>query len=92
MTSRTDEALGYEQARDELIEVVRRLEAGGTTLEESLALWERGEELAKVCRRWLDGARARLDAALAGAEAEAGEEAEEGSGGSGSGSGSSSDT
>ncbi|MFE6824509.1 exodeoxyribonuclease VII small subunit [Streptomyces sp. NPDC057690] len=65
MTSKTDEALGYEQARDELIEVVRRLEAGGTTLEESLALWERGEELAKVCRRWLEGARARLDAALA---------------------------
>ncbi|MFC7305163.1 exodeoxyribonuclease VII small subunit [Streptomyces monticola] len=60
----TEGALGYEQARDELIEVVRRLEAGGTTLEESLALWERGEELAKVCRRWLDGARARLDAAL----------------------------
>ncbi|MFI5768376.1 exodeoxyribonuclease VII small subunit [Streptomyces sp. NPDC051658] len=58
--------LGYEQARDELIEVVRRLEAGGTTLEESLALWERGEELAKVCRHWLEGARARLDAALAG--------------------------
>ncbi|MGW0474052.1 exodeoxyribonuclease VII small subunit [Streptomyces coeruleorubidus] len=71
MTSEVDEtpgmteALGYEQARDELIEVVRRLEAGGTTLEESLALWERGEVLAKVCRRWLDGARARLDAALA---------------------------
>ncbi|MEK8144718.1 exodeoxyribonuclease VII small subunit [Streptomyces sp. M10(2022)] len=59
------QTLGYEQARDELIEVVRRLEAGGTTLEESLALWERGEELAKVCRRWLEGARARLDAALA---------------------------
>ncbi|WP_406862899.1 exodeoxyribonuclease VII small subunit [Streptomyces sp. HUAS MG47] len=69
MATRTDEtALGYEQARDELIEVVRRLEAGGTSLEESLALWERGEELAKVCRRWLDGARARLDAALASAE------------------------
>ncbi|MFC8364054.1 exodeoxyribonuclease VII small subunit [Streptomyces griseorubiginosus] len=66
MTSKVaEEALGYEQARDELIEVVRRLEAGGTTLEESLALWERGEELAKVCRRWLDGARKRLDAALA---------------------------
>ncbi|MFB7247084.1 exodeoxyribonuclease VII small subunit [Streptomyces populi] len=65
MTGKTDEALGYEQARDELIEVVRRLEAGGTTLEESLALWERGEELAKVCRRWLEGARARLDAAMA---------------------------
>jgi exodeoxyribonuclease VII small subunit len=67
-TATVTEALGYEQARDELIEVVRRLEAGGTTLEESLALWERGEELAKVCRRWLDGARARLDAALAGQE------------------------
>jgi exodeoxyribonuclease VII small subunit len=61
----TGAAPGYEQARDELIDVVRRLEAGGATLEESLALWERGEELAKVCRRWLEGARARLDAALA---------------------------
>lgn len=60
----TETALGYEQARDELVEVVRRLETGGTTLEESLALWERGEELAQICRRWLDGARARLDAAL----------------------------
>ncbi|MCB5909737.1 exodeoxyribonuclease VII small subunit [Streptomyces pinistramenti] len=63
-----DSTLGYEQARDELIEVVRSLEAGGTTLEESLALWERGERLAKVCRRWLDGARARLDASLAESE------------------------
>ncbi|WP_299532869.1 exodeoxyribonuclease VII small subunit [uncultured Streptomyces sp.] len=63
--------LGYEQARDELIEVVRRLEAGGTTLEDSLALWERGEELARVCRHWLEGARARLDAALARPEDEA---------------------
>ncbi|MGW2523693.1 exodeoxyribonuclease VII small subunit [Streptomyces sp. NPDC001617] len=79
MTSKVaEESLGYEQARDELIEVVRRLEAGGTTLEESLALWERGEELAKVCRRWLDGARARLDAALA---EEAEEAAGEGQGG-----------
>ena len=57
---------------DELIEVVRRLEAGGTTLEESLALWERGEELAKVCRHWLEGARARLDAALARPDERAG--------------------
>ncbi|MFF0107204.1 exodeoxyribonuclease VII small subunit [Streptomyces hirsutus] len=73
------EALGYEQARDELIEVVRRLETGGTTLEESLALWERGEELAKVCRSRLDGARARLDAALA--EETAGAERAEGEGG-----------
>ncbi|GAA2996484.1 exodeoxyribonuclease VII small subunit [Streptomyces fulvorobeus] len=68
VTAAATGTLGYEQARDELIEVVRRLEAGGTTLEESLALWERGEELAKVCRRWLEGARARLDAALAGPE------------------------
>ena len=45
-------------------DVVRRLEAGGTTLEESLALWERGEELARICQRWLDGAQARLDSAL----------------------------
>ncbi|MER5909155.1 exodeoxyribonuclease VII small subunit [Streptomyces sp. NPDC001982] len=75
MTSKVqEEALSYEQARDELIEVVRRLEAGGTSLEESLALWERGEELAKVCRRWLEGARARLDAALAEEEGEEGED------------------
>ena len=51
---------GYEQARDELLDVVRRLEAGGTSLEDSLALWERGEQLAAICQRWLDGARARL--------------------------------
>jgi exodeoxyribonuclease VII small subunit len=54
---------GYEQARDELTDVVRRLEAGGATLEESLELWERGEVLATICQEWLDGARARLDAA-----------------------------
>ena len=54
----------YEQARDQLIEVVRTLEAGGTTLEESLALWERGEQLATICQDALDGARQRLDAAV----------------------------
>jgi exodeoxyribonuclease VII small subunit len=80
MTSRTDEALGYEQARDELIEVVRRLEAGGTTLEESLALWERGEKLSKVCRTWLEGARRRLDAALAEEEDDEQGEGAEGAG------------
>lgn len=53
----------YEQARDELVEIVGRLEAGGTTLEESLALWQRGEDLAALCERYLDEARARLDAA-----------------------------
>ena len=56
--------LSYEDAREELIDVVRRLEAGGTTLEESLALWERCEKLATVCQNWLDGARKRLDAAI----------------------------
>jgi exodeoxyribonuclease VII small subunit len=52
----------YEAARAELAQVVERLESGGATLEESLALWERGEQLAEVCQRWLDGARARLEA------------------------------
>jgi exodeoxyribonuclease VII small subunit len=57
------ERLSYEQARAELASVVERLEAGGTSLEESLALWERGERLAEICQHWLDGARARLDTA-----------------------------
>ncbi|MFP5253145.1 MAG: exodeoxyribonuclease VII small subunit [Actinomycetes bacterium] len=56
--------LTYEAAREELVEVVRALESGGTSLEESLALWERGEHLAQVCQRWLDGARKRLDEAV----------------------------
>ena len=64
MTDDTAGQLSYEDAREELIDVVRRLEAGGTTLEESLALWERGEKLATVCQNWLDGARKRLDAAV----------------------------
>jgi exodeoxyribonuclease VII small subunit len=59
------QALSYEQARDELASVVRRLEAGGLTLEQSLDLWERGEKLAAICAEWLDGARARLTAAMA---------------------------
>ncbi|HZB29991.1 MAG TPA: exodeoxyribonuclease VII small subunit [Streptosporangiaceae bacterium] len=59
--------LSYERARDELAEVVRKLEAGGLTLEESLSLWERGERLAAVCEEWLEGTRARLSAALAAA-------------------------
>ncbi|MPZ95219.1 MAG: exodeoxyribonuclease VII small subunit [Propionibacteriales bacterium] len=67
----TDERpeLSYEQARDELVETVRKLEAGGTSLEESLALWQRGEELAAICQRWLDGARAKLESAVRGQEA-----------------------
>lgn len=59
------DGLGYEQAREQLVQIVSRLEAGGTTLEESLQLWERGEALAGRCEQWLDGARQRLDAARA---------------------------
>jgi exodeoxyribonuclease VII small subunit len=59
------EALSYEQARDELVSVVKRLEAGGLTLEQSLELWERGERLAAVCGELLEGARARLTAVMA---------------------------
>jgi exodeoxyribonuclease VII small subunit len=58
----------YEQAREELADVVRRLEAGGLTLEESLTLWERGEQLAQLCQHWLDRARERLAAAAPGDE------------------------
>ncbi|HEX3706283.1 MAG TPA: exodeoxyribonuclease VII small subunit [Mycobacteriales bacterium] len=58
-----EQSLTYEDARDALIDIVRKLEAGGTTLEESLALWERGEQLAKQCQQLLDGARTRLEAA-----------------------------
>lgn len=61
----TDEELSYEQARTELATVVERLEQGGSSLEESLALWERGEKLADVCQRRLDGARERIEAARA---------------------------
>ncbi|MFC4554070.1 exodeoxyribonuclease VII small subunit [Georgenia faecalis] len=62
MTQPSDiDALTYEQAREELVEVVRRLEAGATSLEDALALWERGEALAARCQAWLDGARRRLE-------------------------------
>jgi len=67
-TTAPAERPGYEQARDELVEIVRKLEAGGVTLEESLQLWERGEQLAKVCQDWLDGARQRLEAAARDAD------------------------
>jgi exodeoxyribonuclease VII small subunit len=68
--------LGYEQARDKLAELVKRLEAGGLTLEQSLELWEEGERLAGICEEWLDGARARLAAVRPPAEhADPGEDA-----------------
>ena len=66
MTDR--DGLSYEQARDELGSVVKRLEAGGLSLEQSLDLWERGERLAAICAEWLEGARARLTAAMAARE------------------------
>ncbi|GFZ92694.1 exodeoxyribonuclease VII small subunit [Nesterenkonia alkaliphila] len=65
------EQLSYEQARDELVAVVAKLEAGGAPLEESLALWQRGEALADRCERWLDGANARLEEVRASLESEA---------------------
>ena len=69
-------SLSYEEARDELVQVVGRLEQGGATLEESLQLWERGEALAARCEEWLLGARKRLEAARTGAAgvAEGGDE------------------
>jgi exodeoxyribonuclease VII small subunit len=63
MADKKSESLSYEAARDQLSEVVSTLESGSSTLEESLALWERGEALAKICQEWLDGAKAKLDAA-----------------------------
>lgn len=59
----SEQSLSYEKARDELIKIVEKLESGQATLDESLKLWERGEELAKVCQNWLDGARAKLSSA-----------------------------
>lgn len=75
MAEEKAETPSYEQAREELTEVVRRLEAGGLTLEQSIELWERGEKLAAICEEWLQGARVRLAAAMArreepGAESE----------------------
>ena len=58
-----EKKISYEAARDELAQVVSSLETGGATLEDSLKLWERGEELAKICQEWLDGAKKKLDAA-----------------------------
>ena len=60
-----DKTPSYEQAREELTEVVRRLETGGLTLEQSIELWERGEKLAAICEEWLQGARVKLAAAMA---------------------------
>lgn len=75
MSDAQTEELGYEQAREELVQVVQSLEQGGLTLEETLSLWERGEQLAQVCQTWLEGARQRLDRVLAADEAPGSDEA-----------------
>ena len=62
------ERISYEAARDELAELVTKLESGQSSLEESLALWERGEVLAKICQEWLDGAKEKLESAKKAAE------------------------
>ena len=64
----SEKKLSYEQAREELAEIVESLEDGSATLEKSLKLWERGEELAKICQEWLDGAKKKIEAAKKGAE------------------------
>jgi len=61
--AKEDKNISYEQARDELQQVVTKLEGQNVSLEESMALWQRGEELAKICEEWLAGARKKLDAA-----------------------------
>lgn len=58
-----DQELSYEQARQQLAEVVTKLESGGVGLAESMQLWERGEKLAAICQQWLDGAKAKVAAA-----------------------------
>ena len=71
MTKEVDpDDMGFEEAREELASIVARLESGGLSLEESLAMWQRGEAVAAICTRWLDEARAKLDAAVAEREDE----------------------
>ncbi|WP_203568428.1 exodeoxyribonuclease VII small subunit [Aestuariimicrobium ganziense] len=65
----TDPDISYEQARAELVEVVQKLESGGVPLAESMELWQRGEQLAAICQQWLDGAKAKVDAARAQSQA-----------------------
>jgi len=69
-----NQRISYEQARDQLVELVKRLEAGGLTLEQSLELWEQGEHLATVCEEWLEGARAKLAAVVSKQTDEDGDE------------------
>lgn len=63
----SDQKLTYEQARAQLVEVVNQLESGNVPLSTAMELWERGEHLAAQCQAWLDGAKARIEAARPGA-------------------------
>lgn len=65
MADQNSEKPSYEEAREQLIAAVAELESGGTSLEETIALWEKAERLARVCQEWLDGARERLDTVVA---------------------------
>jgi exodeoxyribonuclease VII small subunit len=71
VSAEDSDEVSYEQARAELRDIVGKLEAGGQSLEESLALWERGEQLADICRTWLEGASTRLDEAIAAHDSDA---------------------
>jgi exodeoxyribonuclease VII small subunit len=81
----SNDAIAYESARDELLDVVRQLEAGGLPLEKSLTLWERGEQLAVICQSWLDGAKERLAARRPGPEGPEGAGAADAAGATGAG-------
>lgn len=70
------DTLSFEAARDELVKVVAELEQGAPTLEQSLALWERGEALAARCEEWLIGAKRRLEAARASGNSDTSDEDE----------------
>lgn len=63
------DGLSYEGCRDELVAIVGKLEAGAATLDESMALWERGEALAKRCEELLDGAQKTIEKVTGGADA-----------------------
>lgn len=63
--------LPFEQARDQLAAIVTQLETGGLGLEESLRLWQRGEELVGICQTWLNQAQASIAKAIAAVESDA---------------------
>ena len=65
------DSMSYEQARDELRSIVQALETGNAPLEETLRLWQRGEELSRHCQHILQNAQRKVDEAVASGEEEA---------------------